>query len=122
MKNAEPSTLRLWFARVVIPAALVIGVGLFVTQRPTALVEPDGELAGERLHKIGLAINDATARLGRPPANLDELRPFLEEQGDPHALVVSPIDGQPFVLFWGVDVRAAAYDTVLGYEQTGSGG
>ena len=122
MKNAEPSTLRLWLVRVVIPAVLVIGVGLFVTQPPTALVKPDGDLAGERLHKIGLAINDATAGLGRPPANIEELRPFLEDQGDPDALVVSPADGLPFVVFWGVDVRTAAYDTVIAYEQLGSAG
>lgn len=118
----QPSTLKLWLVRVILPAAAVIGVGLLVVRRPAAPVEPGGEPSDERLHKIGLAIDAATANLGRPPSNLDELRPFLEEQGDPDRLVVSPIDGQPYVLLWGIDVRSAGTDTVLAYERFGAGG
>jgi hypothetical protein len=117
----QPSMLKLWLVRVILPAAMIIGIGLLMVRRPPSPVDPD-ESSGERLHKIGLAINEATARLGRPPGNLDELRPYLREHGDPDRLVVSPVDGQPFVLLWGIDVRSAAYDTVLGYEQIGTGG
>ena len=121
MSDAQ-STLRLWLVRVVVPAALIIGVGWFMIGRPPAVVDPGDMTSGERLHKIGLAINEATARLGQPPSNLADLRPFLEEQGDPDRLLVSPVDGQAYVLLWGVDVRSAGYGTVLGYERYGAGG
>jgi hypothetical protein len=117
----QPSTLKLWLVRVILPAAAIIGVGLLMVRRPPPPVEPD-ESSGERLHKIGLAINEATARLGRPPANLEELRPYVGEHGDPDRLVVSPLDGQPFVILWGTDVRSVGYGTVLGYERSGTGG
>lgn len=120
--NDGPSTLRLWLVRVLVPAALIIGVGWFTVGRPPAVDEPSGDSSAERLHKIGLAINEATARLGRPPANFAELRPYLKEHGNPDQILVSPTDRQPFVLLWGVDVRSAGYGTVLGYERHGSGG
>jgi hypothetical protein len=121
----EPSTAKLWLVRVIIPAALIVGVGLLVTRRaaaPVAAVAPTDLDSAQRLHRIGLAINDATTNLGRPPADLAELRPYLVEHGDPDMLVVSPADGQPFVFLWGIDVRSAGYDTVLAYERFGTGG
>jgi len=122
MMTAGMSNAKLWLVRVVLPAALVIGVGLLVTRPPRPAAVPDEEPVGERLHKIGLALNEAATRLGRPPMDLSEVRPFLAEHGDPDHLLVSPRDGQPFRVFWDVDVRSVAYDTVLAHEQVGSGG
>jgi hypothetical protein len=120
--NEETSTAKLWLIRVILPLALVVGVGLLATTRPTpSVVDADGD-GGERLHKIGLAINDATTRLGRPPATVEELRPFLAEVGKPDQLLFSPVDGRPYVILWGVDVRSTAVSTVLAYEQVGSMG
>ncbi len=114
--------VRLWLIRVVVPAVLIVGIGLLIARRRPA-PEPDIDVPSEeRLHLIGLAINSATHDLGRPPRDLDELRPFLREHGHPDRLLVSPTDGQPYVVHWGTDVRSAAYNTVLAYERSGAAG
>ncbi|HEY1376206.1 MAG TPA: hypothetical protein VGF55_05400 [Gemmataceae bacterium] len=113
---------KLWLTRVLIPAALIIGVGLLITRRPAAMIPGDDEPSRERLHKIGLALAAATERLGRPPRDAEELRPLLREYGDPDRLLVSPVDGHPYVILWGADGRTAAFNTVLGYERNGSAG
>src|SRR4051812_1077733 len=118
---AEPSTAKLWIVRVIVPLAVILSAGLLVTRRGSPPPQNPGPDSPQRLHRIGLAINDATASLGRPPANADELRPFLD-QSEPDVLLRSPDDGQPYVIFWGVDVRAVDPEAVLAYERLGSGG
>src|SRR5438094_5134245 len=113
--------LRHWLARVLIPAALILGIGLLMTRRPAAVTHDDVP-SGERLHKIGLAIDDAINGLGRAPRDVEELTPFLRGHGDPDRLLMCPVDGRPYVILWGVDVRAVGGGTVLAYEQFGSGG
>jgi hypothetical protein len=120
--TAEPSVPRLWLVRVVVPMALIVCAGLLVTRRPAAPPTNSELDSAQRLHRIGLAINDATARLGHPPADVGDLWPFLQENGDPDQLIVSPDDGQRYVILWGVDVRTVDPEAVLAYERLGSGG
>ena len=79
-----------------------------------------------RLQAINGAYMKTTQKLGRPPKNAEELRPALQESGDPDELLRSPTDGQEFVIVWGVDPRREMPKDgklpILIYEKTGSSG
>lgn len=76
------------------------------------------------LTTIGLAYNRATDKLGRPPKDLEELKPFLQELGDPNSILRSPHDGLPYVILFGRNIRKL--DTmpppIIAYEQQGVSG
>ena len=80
----------------------------------------------ERLYKIGKAYRDTCFRLETAPKSFDEIKPSLE--GDiPEDLLVSPNDGQAFVIIWGVNVNNLVPSrnnpfTVIGYERIGVDG
>lgn len=57
----------------------------------------------------------ATARLGHPPNNLEELRPQLAAEGNVEKLLISPNDGLPYVILYGADPRRY----VIAYEAKG---
>jgi hypothetical protein len=77
----------------------------------------------QNLVSVGKAYLAATDTLERPPANLNDLKPFLEKQGDPATLLRSPEDGEDYVIIWGVDYRAAkGPPPVIAYEKTGREG
>jgi hypothetical protein len=63
----------------------------------------------------------ATEKLERPPANLQELMPFLKEEGEPDQILRSPEDGQDYVIHWGADANANPA-VVLAYEKQGKDG
>src|SRR5262249_28352707 len=77
---------------------------------------------------IALAFGDAHSRLGRSPKNAEDLKPFLKEFGNPEELLVSPNDGQPYVVVWGANpTRGGPTDyqgmfPILAYERKGAGG
>jgi len=82
--------------------------------------------AEERLLKIGDAYVNASRRLGRPPANFDELKPDLVagEGSDP---IRSPGDVEEFIIHWGMDCNAVPPVggdpfTIAAYERTGKSG
>lgn len=58
------------------------------------------------LRNLTLAYMQATMSLNHPPANAEQLRPFLAKMGDPKELLSSPIDGEELVIHWGVDLRS----------------
>jgi hypothetical protein len=60
----------------------------------------------EHLTMIAQAYVDAL-KAGKPPADAVALRPFLTKLGDADVLLKSPEDGQPYVVYWGVDWREA---------------
>ena len=60
----------------------------------------------------------ATARLGHPPNNLEELKPSLAAQGNVDQLLISPNDGLPYVILYGTDPRKY----VFAYEAKGKEG
>jgi hypothetical protein len=82
----------------------------------------------KNLTSVALAYTEAHTRLGRPPKNAEELKPFLKEFGNPEDLLVSPNDGEPYVVVWGVDpTRGGPTDyqgmwQIIAYEKKGSGG
>ena len=80
----------------------------------------------ERLYKIGTAYLRSCHALGRGPSDFGEIKEHIE--GDvPEDLLVSPNDGKPFVILWGVDVTQLRFTRqnifyVLAYERTGVNG
>src|SRR5579864_5125271 len=76
------------------------------------------------LTTISLAYNRATDKLGRPPKDLDELKPFLKELGDPDAILRSPHDGLPYVILFGRNIRKVDVmpPPIIVYEQQGANG
>jgi len=81
---------------------------------------------GDNLSKIQRAYDLAVKSLGRPPARVEELRPFLKDAGDPDQILRSPRDGQPYVVLCGVDFRKLRIDSIpppiMAYEDTGKDG
>jgi hypothetical protein len=63
-------------------------------------------------------IDAADGKLGRPPKDLEELKPYLEGMGDVDDLLVSPNDGMPYAIVWGVKPGQSP----LAYEQKGKDG
>ena len=79
----------------------------------------------QNLKKISAAYLEATTKLERPPANVEELKPFLKKYGDPATFLRSPDDGQEYKILWGVDFQTAIKGgtlPVLAYEQEGKDG
>jgi hypothetical protein len=83
--------------------------------------------AEHNLKHIAMAYNDANSQLNRPPKNAEELKRFLKEFGNPDELLVSPNDGQPFVIIWGVNPGGGPTEykqmfPILAYERQGKSG
>ena len=80
----------------------------------------------DRLMWIGEAYMKATDELGRPPANRDDLAPFLKDRGSLDEVFTSDKDKEPFVLYWNVDYRAYENEKkpypVTAHEKTGKDG
>jgi hypothetical protein len=80
----------------------------------------------ERLEKIGDAYVRATTLHNRPPRNLEELLPALKYYGKTEELLVSPNDGAPFHIVWGVELRRLKAKgkaiPIIAYEKTGKDG
>jgi hypothetical protein len=79
----------------------------------------------EGLRKVAAAYTRAVVRTGRPPSGPAELKPHLAPGDDPDRLLISPRDGQPYVIFWGVDSRpgkGGKTPLVIGHEKKGKGG
>jgi len=82
----------------------------------------------QNLSHIAMAYIDAHEKLGRPPKSAEDLKPHLKEFGNPDELLVSPDDGEPYVVIWGVDPsRGGPTDyqgmwQIIAYEKKGTGG
>ena len=82
----------------------------------------------QNLSHIVMAYIDANEKLGRPPKNAEELKPYLKEFGNPEELLVSPNDGEPYVVIWGVDPSRGGPTEyqgmwqIIAYEKKGTGG
>jgi hypothetical protein len=96
----------------------------------TKPVEAKVDEARVHLQTIAAAYEFAVQRNGRPPQNLDELRPFLQDRQQPGKtldVLRSPNDGENYVIIWGVDYRELATQVpnpyvVLAYEKSGKAG
>ena len=83
--------------------------------------------AEKNLSHIAAAYEEAYSKLGRGPKDAAELKPFLKEHGNPDELLVSPNDGEPFVVIWGKKPAGGPTEykglfPILAYESKGSGG
>ncbi|MCC6127109.1 MAG: hypothetical protein IT426_19280 [Pirellulales bacterium] len=61
----------------------------------------------------------------RTPKSLDEMKPLLKEFGDPEKIILSPRDGQPYILVGGLDISQAPSGgalPVVAYERNGVNG
>ena len=108
-------------------AGLIGTISMTGCGRSTSVEGPPPDPTASRLRSITVAYAAATTKLRRPPNNLQELKPFLKEQGNVDELLQSPRDGQPFEIVWGVDLNNPPADfgakkLVVAYEQQGSGG
>jgi hypothetical protein len=56
----------------------------------------------EAILHVGQAYRDAYTERKSPPAGIRDLTPYLAQYGDPDKLLVSPRDGQPYEITWGV--------------------
>jgi hypothetical protein len=78
------------------------------------------------LLRIGPAYARATVSLHRPPANREELVPFLGRNGSEETFLRSPNDGEDFVIIWDVDIRKLPIGgkdlPVIAYEKRGQDG
>jgi hypothetical protein len=105
-------------------AILAVAVGCSSSE-PNVIPLSDSE---KNLSHIVMAYIEAHSKLGRPPKSEDDLKPFLKEFGNPDELLVSPTDGQPYVVIWGVDpTQGGPTDyqgmwQIIAYEKAGAGG
>src|SRR5262245_11660225 len=76
----------------------------------------------QNLSRIATAYIDAEGQLGRPPKDVEELKPLLKNLGNPDEMLASPNDGLPYVILWNVSVKNARRNPVLAYEQKGKDG
>jgi hypothetical protein len=56
----------------------------------------------EAILHVGQAYRDAYTALKKPPASVKDLKPYLTKFGDPDKALISPSDGQPYEITWGV--------------------
>jgi hypothetical protein len=91
------------------------------SSKPPPKREPPVEVY---LRRLVQAYDVAEYKLGRPPRNEDELKRFLGETGateDPEQLLVSPRDGQKYVVYYGR--RLDPYGSeLLAHEKDGADG
>lgn len=83
--------------------AILLSASAGCSSKPSADVAAVDET--ENLYKIERAYDAATKRLNRPPADVEQLKPFLREHGDPDTILKSPRDGQPYVIIFNADIR-----------------
>jgi len=119
----------------VAPACIALGQLLWLLVAVVASVGCGGSgpnvvpltRAEKALTFVALAYGEAHARLGRGPKDAEELKPFLKEFGNPDELLVSPNDGQPYVVVWGANPRGGPTEykqmfPILAYESKGTRG
>jgi hypothetical protein len=87
---------------------------------------PKDDPTAEHLEKLGDAYLRVTINLNRPPNNVKELLPTLQQMGGGDKLLHSPSDGQDFVIVWGAELRqlkARGNDIpIVAYEKNGKDG
>jgi hypothetical protein len=106
---------RLWF--------LLAGAALAGCSAPPGLVVKQQDT--ENLSKIWMAYDQASRQQGAPQ-NVEQLKPFLKQHGEPETILNSPRDGLPYVILWGKNTRTVGLKTMppplLAYEQQGVDG
>jgi hypothetical protein len=111
--------------RYSVPGLLLLAFGCSSSSTPIVVDQPLDKTHENLLH-VGTAYRRFCGEQKKPPTGPQDLEPLLQEFGDPRQILVSPRDGQPFVICWGVDLTKpipwAKSLPVLAYEKIGSGG
>ena len=105
---------------------LLVGVLALEGCSKTGKVEAPLNPTEENLQKIGKAHVQSCYRLGRPPKDIEELKPSFEGEFS-NDLLRSPNDGEDFVIIWNIDFNKLPPNendpfTVGAYEKRGTGG
>jgi len=100
-------------------ALLLMGAGLVGCSAKVNNVEPPKEWFN--IIYVATAYSEAETKLGRTPKNADELKPYLKKFGNPDELLISPNDGLPFVVRYGITNKGSGYP-IIAYEQKGKDG
>ena len=79
---------------------LTAGCGSRKESRPLAADEITPE--AQAIVHVGQAYRDAYTETNKPPAGVNDLKPFLKKYGEPDKVLVSPSDGQPYEITWGL--------------------
>jgi hypothetical protein len=79
---------------------LTAGCGSRKDTKPVAADELTPE--GQAILNVGQAYRDAYTAKKTPLAGINDLKPYLTKFGDPDKVLVSPSDGQPYEITWGV--------------------
>jgi hypothetical protein len=84
------------------------------------------ESVEQNLRHLGVAYEQTSKKTGRVPRGAEDLQPALQRLGDPRTLLVSPNDGQPFIIHWGVPIFRPGPQKgvfpILAHEAVGVGG
>ena len=57
----------------------------------------------EAILHVGQAYREAyAARKKKPPTGINDLKPYLAKFGDPDKALISPSDGEPYEITWGI--------------------
>jgi hypothetical protein len=106
------------------PILLLIGFGIVLVvsgcSRDAKITDlPDGE---KNLRIIFRAYTNAAQKLGHSPKNVEELKPFLQEYGNPDDFLTSPNDGKPYVIVPNLDLHKPKGNPVVAFERDGKNG
>jgi hypothetical protein len=105
--------------RLIVHLSLVFGgLGSVGCSAKPVLIETPKET--HNINYVVVAYMTAEARLGHPPKNEEELKPFLKDFGNPDEVLTSPNDGEKFVVLYGT--RATAGLRIIAYEKKGKDG
>src|SRR5262245_31848175 len=118
----SPVTARAAFVLLGIASGVLAGAGCSASRSQRALQELT---EAENLTKIERAFDRAFQQQEQPPADAEQLKPFLRQFGDPEVLLRSPHDGEPYVIYWGVNFRKASFEspaTIIAHEKRGVNG
>jgi len=87
-------------------------------------IDPVEGQVSENLSVIARAYNKAIEKNKKPPASVEDLKPFLPTDKPADSLLKSVRDGEPFVILWGTDPRTGmdVKPLVIAYEKKGQGG
>jgi hypothetical protein len=110
------------------PGVLVLFAGIVVSLTVvgcSSKKEYEENQAATHLRKIMQAYDEACYK-GRPPKNMDEFRPYIQQvtqAEDLDAYLRSPNDGEPYEIVWGIDLeRVSSGGLLLAYEKKGVDG
>jgi hypothetical protein len=113
-----PKSALAWFVSLSLLCSAGCGSGNVAKDPPAGSVDA-------HLEAICNAYNKACKELRRSPKNLEEFKPFLKGYGDPEQLLISPRDGQPFVIVYGSTPFIEPTPTnpqIIAYEKVGKDG